>query len=134
MARFEARSVRRTIRLAELMAIATFVVACGNNSAAPPPPATPTPVPTPDVSSRAPAPWGRTEERESCSAYSVTRSPHFGDLHVHTTYSADAVTFNVLGTPTDAYEFARGNEIRLAPYDADGRGTRPLRLRRPLDF
>lgn len=110
------------------------VTACGNTSSAPGPAPSPTPAPTPDVSSRAPVPWERTEERAACSSFSVSRSPYFGDLHVHTTYSADAVVFNVLGTPTDAYEFARGNEILLSPVDANGSGTRPVRLRRPLDF
>ena len=83
---------------------------------------------------RPPAPWERTEEREDCASYAVTRSPYFGDLHVHTTMSVDAVVFNVLGTPANAYDFARGGEIVLAPYDANGNGTRPLSLRRPLDF
>ena len=34
----------------------------------------------------------------------------------------------------DAYRFARGGEVRLPPLDAEGRGTRPFQLSRPLDF
>lgn len=111
-----------------------LLAACGNTAPRPATTPTPTVSPTPDGNPNPPAPWRRTENREPCSEFKVTRDPWFGDVHVHTTYSVDALVFNVLGTPTDAYEFARGGEILLAPYDADGRGTRPLRLRRPLDF
>lgn len=90
--------------------------------------------PAPAVEVRAPAPWQRTEDRAPCDAFNVLRSPYFGDTHVHTTYSVDAVVFNVLATPDDAYRFARGEELRLAPYDENQQGTRPLQLRRPLDF
>lgn len=116
------------------IAVAAATLACGNSTPVPPATPSPTPAPTPDITGRAPASFERTEEREACAAYAVTRSPHFGEMHTHTTFSADAVVFNVLGTPTDAYQFARGGEILLGPYDADGNGTRPLRLRRPLDF
>ena len=115
-------------------AVAVLLGACGNTASRPAPSPTPAVEPTPDVNPNPPGPWKRTENREPCADFNVTRSPWFGDAHVHTTYSVDAVVFNVLGTPTDAYEFARGGEILLAPYDADGQGTRPLRLRRPLDF
>ena len=40
----------------------------------------------------------------------------------------------MLGTPDDAYRFARGAAIGLGPFDADGRGTRTTQLDRPLDF
>lgn len=123
--------------MAAVAAGAVLLSACGDHDGVPVPTPAPTRPPvtaTPTPGGRAPAPWERTEEREGCENYAVTRNPYFGDLHVHTTMSVDAVTFNVLETPADAYEFARGGEITLAPYDANGKGTRPLRLRRPLDF
>jgi len=80
----------------------------------------------------APAPWQRTEEREPCDAFDSLRQPFFGDLHVHTRYSADAAIFGTKTGPRDAYDFARGGEIAVA--DADEQSTRRARLARPLDF
>ena len=37
-------------------------------------------------------------------------------------------------TPDEAYAFARGEPVSLPPLDADGNGTREVRLARPLDF
>src|SRR5262245_28889201 len=51
-----------------------------------------------------------------CPDYSAERRPFFGDLHVHTDYSWDAVTFGTTKDPLDAYSFARTG------------------LRQPLDF
>ena len=81
-----------------------------------------------------PGPWQRTETREPCANFNVLRSPYFGETHVHTAYSVDASIFDVRGTVRDAYNFATGHPIGLAPYDAQGNGTRTLQLRRPLDF
>jgi hypothetical protein len=118
-----------------LVAMSMLVVACGGESVVQVAGPVPTPTPTVGTPEAPPgAPWERTEVREDCAAFEITRRPYFGDTHVHTTRSIDAVVFNVLGTPTEAYEFAKGGEIRLAPYDAEGNGTRPLKLRRPLDF
>jgi len=52
---------------------------------------------------------------------------YWGDLHVHTAYSLDAYSFGTLNSPAQAYEFARGKEMRMA----DGK---PVRLDRSLDF
>ena len=46
----------------------------------------------------------------------------------------DAYVFSTRVGPDDAYRFARGEPLALAPLDAQGRGTRQLRLARPLDF
>ena len=46
----------------------------------------------------------------------------------------DAYIFDTRLRPADAYRYARGEEVRLAPLDADGKGTRPVRIDRPLDF
>src|SRR4029453_16818324 len=81
-----------------------------------------------------PGPWQRTEVRTPCADSNVTRNAYFGDVHVHTTYSIDAVAFGTLNTPRDAYRFANGAAIGLAPYDGMGNPARTIQLGRPLDF
>jgi len=78
------------------------------------------------------APWQRTEEREACDAFDALRQPFFGDLHVHTRFSADASIYGTKTGPRDAYDFARGGEIAVS--DADEQPTRRARLARPIDF
>ncbi|MEM7582839.1 MAG: DUF3604 domain-containing protein [Acidobacteriota bacterium] len=58
----------------------------------------------------------RTEERSRCAHYTVTRQPFFGQTHLHTQYSADAATISTRNTPRDAYRFARGEKVGLAPF------------------
>ena len=72
--------------------------------------------------------------REPCAEHDPQRQAYFGDLHVHTSFSMDAYASGLRATPDDAYRFARGLEVGLPPYDASGRGTRRVRLERPLDF
>lgn len=110
--------MRRLILLLTLV-----LAACGDSSDSPPP-----------VESSNPpgAPWHRTEERADCDAFDPLRQPFFGDLHVHTRYSADAAIYGTKADPRDAYDFARGGEIMFA--DVDEQPTRPVRLERPLDF
>jgi len=74
------------------------------------------------------------EPRLPCAQHDANRSVFFGDLHVHTTYSFDVNAFEVRNTPVDAYRFARGATLTLPPLDADGNGTRSVKLERPLDF
>jgi hypothetical protein len=74
------------------------------------------------------------EARERCAARDPLRRPFFGDTHVHTAFSFDAATLGVRNTPADAYRFARGEEVGLQPYAAEGRPLRSARLERPLDF
>ncbi len=78
------------------------------------------------------APWQRSEERADCAEFDLLRRPHFGDLHVHTSYSADASIFGTRSEPRDAYAFATGSAIALS--DADELPTRSARIDRPLDF
>jgi hypothetical protein len=76
----------------------------------------------------------RTETREPCASSDPLRQPFFGDTHVHTALSFDAVGQGTRTRPRDAYLFARGEPIGTQPYDEEGRPLRTLRLRRPLDF
>src|SRR2546425_3062930 len=81
-----------------------------------------------------PGPWQRTEARQPCASFDKFRQPYFGDTHVHTAYSADAVFAGTREDPRGAYRFAQGQSIGLPPYDAQGMPTRTAQLRRPLDF
>jgi hypothetical protein len=76
----------------------------------------------------------RTERREPCGDHNPLRNAYFGDTHVHTSFSFDASALGVRVTPEEAYRFARGEPLTVRPYDAQGRGRRSARLRRPLDF
>ena len=80
------------------------------------------------------APYAVTEERAACVSHDPERHPFFGDTHIHTAYSFDAGAQDTRNTPRDAYAFARGAEVGLQPYDAEGNPTRKAKLRRPLDF
>jgi len=77
-------------------------------------------------------PWQRTESRVPCTSFDPLRAPYFGDLHIHTHFSADAYIFGTRVGPPDAYGFARGAPIALA--DDNEVQTRSTRLDRPLDF
>ena len=79
-------------------------------------------------------PYPVTEEREPCRAYDPLRRPLFGDTHVHTAYSHDASTQDTRATPRDAYRFAKGEALRIQPFDENGVGGRTVKLHRPLDW
>lgn len=74
------------------------------------------------------------DERAPCAERDPLRRPFFGDLHVHTSYSFDAVVEGNRLRPEDAYAFARGVPVGLAPFDADGNPHAMLTIDRPLDF
>src|SRR5262252_9663628 len=78
-----------------------------------------------------PGPWQRTETRAPCTSFQAFRQPYFGDTHVHTAYSSDAVFAGTREDPRGAYRFAEGQPIGLPPYDASGNPTRSAQLRRP---
>jgi hypothetical protein len=70
--------------------------------------------------------------REPCTRHDPLRQPFFGDLHVHTYYSADASIFGTRAGPRDAYAFARGATISVA--DDNEEQTRTATIDRPIDF
>jgi hypothetical protein len=84
------------------------------------------------VARAAPPAWQRTEVREPCAASDIFRKPFFGDLHIHTSFSADAFIYGTKTVPRDAYVFAKGGTIPLAD-DNEGQ-TRSGHIDRPLDF
>ena len=59
-----------------------------------------------------------------CPNSQPSRQPFFGELHLHTQYSADAATLDTRNTPTDAYRFAKGEKLGLPPF-VDTRNTIP---------
>ena len=67
-----------------------------------------------------PGAFRRTEEREPCAVHDPLRRPHFGDTHVHTALSFDAVGQGTRNLPRDAYRFARGEPLGIQPYDVGG--------------
>ena len=79
-------------------------------------------------------PYPVTEKREACRSFDPLRRPLFGDTHVHTRLSHDASTQDTRATPRDAYRFARGEALRIQPFDEKGVGQRRVKLDRPLDW
>lgn len=77
---------------------------------------------------------GPTTAREPCEDHRPLRRALYGDLHVHTGFSFDAASYGNVLTPVDAYRFARGEAVGLAPLDGDGVPTRSTQIDRPLDF
>ena len=70
---------------------------------------------------------------EQCADYNSAKNPYFGDLHVHTSFSMDALTSGTTYDPDDAYEFAKG--LLSIPSSSTMTGEQPVRkLIRPLDF
>jgi hypothetical protein len=101
-----------------LAVFVTFALACAAGPAA----------------GQVPGPWQRTETRENCGSFSALRTPFFGDLHIHTAYSGDAILLDTRAKPADTYVHAKGGPLGLPPFDANGVASRTAQLRRPLDF
>ncbi|MDP6471535.1 MAG: DUF3604 domain-containing protein [Pseudomonadales bacterium] len=59
--------------------------------------------------------------------YDPLKNVYWGELHVHTSESLDAVLFGTTATIEDAYRFARGKALRSP-------GGELMQLSRPLDF
>lgn len=73
-------------------------------------------------------------ERLRCEDANPERNAYFGDLHVHTALSADAVGYQSTARPDDAYRYAFEGWVLLPPLDAEGRPTRRYESPRTLDF
>ena len=71
---------------------------------------------------------------DACPDRDPLRRPYFGDTHVHTRFSLDAGLQGTRMTPAQAYEFARGADMPIQPFDAMGKPLRHLRLARPLEL
>ncbi len=88
-----------------------------------------------DLSDNKARPLAEMVVQAPCLDNNPQRNAYFGDFHVHTSYSSDGWLFGVRTTPQDAYRYAFGGELLLAPNDASNTvGTRPVRIDRPLDF
>ena len=68
-----------------------------------------------------------TPEAHLAQPYNPLKNVFWGDLHVHTVESFDAVLFGTTLTIDDAYRFAQGDSLRNA-------GGELMQLSRPLDF
>ncbi len=79
-----------------------------------------TPVASSEPQASAPAPAGRPAPNPDNNVY-------FGDVHVHTGWSFDALTNGSKTTPTDAYAWAQGKPIT-------GSGGPEMQIKTPLDF
>lgn len=79
-------------------------------------------------------PYTLTEKREHCDQYNPSRNAYFGDLHVHTALSLDAVKQGTVTGPGDAYRYARGGAISIPPYGDEGETLSMAQIARPLDF
>src|SRR5262245_25312045 len=82
----------------------------------------------------APPPWQRTEVRQPCDRSDPFRQPFFGDLHIHTRYSADAYISGTRVGPRDAYDFARGRAVLRLADDSEAQTRLSHPIDRPLDF
>ena len=90
------------------------------------------------TSSEAPprdTPYDRTEEREDCNSYDANRQPFFGEQHVHTSFSYDAIIMeNKINGPAEAYAFAKGESVFLPESFENVEPVREIQLERPLDW
>jgi hypothetical protein len=79
----------------------------------------------PATTSTAPAP--ASAPASALPPANPENSAYFGDVHVHTGWSFDALTNGSRTTPTDAYAWAQGRPIT-------GSGGPDMQLKTPLDF
>lgn len=68
-----------------------------------------------------------------CDHHLDNKQAFFGDLHIHTALSSDAMLFGTVNRPDDAYRFGRGEPLTLKPTIGGGAGVLS-QLERPLDF
>jgi hypothetical protein len=73
------------------------------------------------------APAARSASPSDQSPPNPDNNAYFGDVHVHTGWSFDALTGGSKTTPTDAYAWAKGRPIT-------GSGGPEMQIKTPLDF
>jgi len=66
------------------------------------------------------------ESVSSAGDVNPLRNAYFGETHIHTSYSLDAYLGGTRLTPSDAYRFAKGEEVEV--------NGGPYQRKRPLDF
>ncbi len=69
-----------------------------------------------------------------CVNQTATKQAFFGDLHIHTGISADAMLFGTRTHPDDAYSFATGKPIDIFRTATSMDKAISVQLARPLDF
>ncbi len=72
------------------------------------------------------APVVTAEPASSAETGNPLRDVYFGETHMHTSYSLDAYLGGTRLTPSDAYRFAKGEEVEV--------NGAPFQRKRPLDF
>ncbi|MFT7654163.1 MAG: hypothetical protein ACI9UU_003282, partial [Candidatus Azotimanducaceae bacterium] len=102
------------VRGSLLLGLAVIVAACGET---PQPPAESV---SPDVAQT-------TVEVQAQIESNPLRDAYFGDTHVHTVLSFDAYLMGTRRTPSDAYDFAKGEAIEHASGFV-------MQMKKPLDF
>lgn len=73
-------------------------------------------------------------EATRCNDFNQHRQAYFGDLHIHTGLSADAMLFGTTNRPDDAYAFARGKSLQIKNLHFKVKGDMFAKMERPLDF
>jgi hypothetical protein len=105
------------------LVVATLGLALGLAGCSPPPPAA-----TSAATPGAPAgPAASAPPASDLPPPNPDNNVYFGDVHVHTGWSFDALTNGSKTTPTDAYAWAQGKAIT-------GSGGPEMQIKTPLDF
>ena len=72
--------------------------------------------------------------QSSCESFNPLKQAYFGDLHIHTGLSADAMLFGTTNRPDDAYAFAQGKSISIQKLTDSINGLTSVIIEPPLDF
>ena len=78
--------------------------------------------------------FGSTASYAACEIRTENKMALFGDVHIHTGLSADAMLFGSRTTPDDAYAFATGKPISIYRTQTTFDAPVEVSIERPLDF